>query len=252
MRGIMALTGLALASGWLAAAGYRSHAQPAPAHNVLTNAERQAGWRLLFDGKTTAGWRGYQEAAMRPDWRVIDGALTLNEGGVKHRGIVTVDQFDNFEFLVDWRLAEGGNSGIMYRVTEDRPEPHMTGPEVQLLDNVRHPDARISPTRTAGSCYDLYAPAKDVTRPPGQWNTLRLLANGNHVEHWLNGAKLVEYEIGSPDWQQRLAKSKWRTEPKYARNAKGHLCFQEHNSHVEFRNIKIRPLTPRRPGPGSS
>jgi hypothetical protein len=220
----------------------QSTAQPAAPQNTLTPAERRAGWRLLFDGKTTAGWRGYRETGMRPDWTVTDGALTLLGGGVKHMGIVTVEQFENFELLIDWRIAGGGNSGIMYRVSETAPEPHLTGPEVQLLDNARHPEVRRNPARAAGACYDLYAPARDVTRPPGEWNTLRLLVNGSRVEHWLNGTKIVEYEIGSPDWQQRLARSKWRREKGFSRKAKGHLCLQEHNSRAQFRNIKIRSI----------
>jgi hypothetical protein len=242
LRRTMGIASLLLAVGLVLVPFDPTRAQPAAAPNTLTAAERQAGWRLLFDGKTTTGWRGYRENAMRPDWKVVDGALTLVGGGVKHLGIVTVEQFDNFELLIDWRIAEGGNSGIMYRVSETAREPHLTGPEVQLLDNPRHPEVRRNPARGSGACYDLYAPTRDVSRPPGEWNTLRLLVNGSRVEHWLNGSKILEYEIGSPDWQQRLARSKWRTEPGFARNAKGHLCLQEHNSSAQFRNIKLRSL----------
>lgn len=242
MRQTIRVASLVLLAGALATPCGQSNAQPAAALNTLTPAERRAGWRLLFDGKTTTGWRGYRETGMRPDWSVTDGALTLLGGGVKHMGLVTVEQFENFELLIDWRIAEGGNSGIMYRVIETAPEPHLTGPEVQLLDNPRHPEVRRNPARAAGACYDLYAPARDATRPPGEWNTLRLLVIGSRVEHWMNGTKIVEYEIGSRDWQQRLARSKWRREQGFARSAKGHLCLQEHNSRAQFRNIKLRSI----------
>ena len=206
--------------------------------NTLTSAERAAGWRLLFDGSTTAGWRGFRQAAVPGGWQVVDGALTRTGGG---GDLITLDQFGNFELTIQWLIAEGGNSGIMFRVSEATDATHLTGPEMQVLDNVRHPDGR-SPLSSAGACYGLYAPSQDVTRPAGVWNDVRLVVNGAHIEHWLNGVKIVEYEIGSPDWLSRLAGSPFRDVPTYAREPRGHIAVQDHGDRVAYRGIKIRPL----------
>jgi hypothetical protein len=205
--------------------------------NELTDAEKKAGWRLLFDGKTTQGWRGYKSQACPDGWKVEDGALVrAGKGG----DLVTVDEFDDFELVLEWRIAAGGNSGIMFRVSEDEGAPYMTGPECQVLDNAKHPDGK-NPKTSAGSCYGLYAPSKDVMKP-GEWNKVRLVVQGSHVEHWLNGEKVVEYEIGSDEWNERIRKSKFKAWAKFGKNAKGHIDLQDHGDRVEYRNIKIRPL----------
>jgi cytochrome c len=214
--------------------------------NTLTNEEKKAGWKLLFDGKTTNGWRGYKMQTIPPGWKVMDGALVRTSGGEGGKGagggddIITVEQYDNFELIVEWKIVPGGNSGVLYRVTEDAETSWHVGPEVQILDNSKHPtrDKR----QLAGAFYDLYAPSKDVTLPPGQWNKLRLLVDGNRVEHWLNGEKMVEYELNSEDWKARVAASKFKDKPKFAAATRGHICLQDHSDRVEFRNIKIRPL----------
>jgi len=130
---------------------------------------------------------------------------------------------------------------VMYRVSEEGEASYHTGPEVQILDNHGHRDGK-SPLTSAGSCYGLYAPSKDVTRPVGSWNEMRLVVKGNHVEHWLNGDKVVEYELFSPDWNARVAGSKFKEWPQFGRIPRGHIALQEHGNRVEFRNIKIRPL----------
>lgn len=214
--------------------------------NTLTESERAAGWRLLFDGKTTDGWRGYNRKDMPPGWKVIDGVLTRTSGGAGGHGagggddIITVDQFESFELVLDWKIVAGGNSGVLYRVTEGAKTSWHVAPEMQVLDNTKHPtrDKR----QLAGALYDLYAPPRDTTRGVGQWNTARLVVQGNHVEHWLNGVKQVEYTIGSPDWQQRVAQSKFKDKPQFAKAAKGHICLQDHSDRVEYRNIKLRVL----------
>lgn len=236
--------------------GFSDQPQPTTTHaeqrpNTLTDAERADGWRLLFDGQTTSGWRGYNRPDMPPGWRVIDGALVRTSGGAGGKGagggddIITVDQFDSFELLVDWRIVAGGNSGILYHVTEGADTSWHVAPEMQVLDNTRHPtrDKR----QLAGALYDLYAPPRDSTRGVGQWNTARLVVRGQHVEHWLNGEKQVEYEIGSPDWQQRVALSKFRDKPDFAKATIGHICLQDHSDRVEYRNIKLRVLSAKRP-----
>jgi hypothetical protein len=210
----------------------------APGPNTLTSAERAAGWRLLFDGRTTAGWRGFRQSAVPDGWQAVDDALTRTGGG---GDLMTVDQFANFELVVEWQVSPGGNSGIMFRVSEAADAPHLTGPEMQVLDNAGHPDG-LSPLSTAGACYGLYAPSQDVARPGGAWNDTRLVVSGGHVEHWLNGVKIVEYDIGSADWLARLQMSPYRDVPTYAREPRGHIAIQDHGDRVAYRGIKIRIL----------
>lgn len=210
--------------------------------NSLTDAERSAGWKLLFDGKTTKGWRKYKGETVPDKWKVKDGALVLQPRGGKQGGdILTEEQFDNFELTLEWKIAPGGNSGLMYRVTESAGAPYETGPEYQVLDNAKHPDGKKVVT-SAASCYALYPPAKDMTRPVGEWNKTRLIVNGNHVEHWLNGEKVVEYELGSDDWKQKIAASKFKNWKRFGNQTKGHIDLQDHGDEVAYRNIKIRPL----------
>jgi len=216
--------------------------------NTLTQEEKAAGWRLLFDGKTTDGWRGYKMDKMPPGWKVIDGALVRVSGGAGGKGagggddVITVEQFDNFEFRLEWKIVDrAGNSGIILRATEDALTSWHTGPEMQVLDNAAYPGRSVR--QLAGACYDLYAPVKDVSHPRGEWNAVRVVADGNHVEHWLNGVKLLEYELGSDDWNERVAKSKFRNMEHFKEPpAKGHICLQDHTARIEYRNIKIRPL----------
>jgi hypothetical protein len=207
--------------------------------NELTDDEKKAGWKLLFDGKSTEGWRGYKKEKCPDGWQAVDGALTRAKGG---GDILTVEEFDNFELQIDWRVAAGGNSGIMYRVTEDEGSPFMTGPEYQVLDNDKHADGK-NPLTSSGSVYAVYPPSKNVCKPAGEWNRTKIVVNGNKIEHWLNGEKVVECEIGSDDWKERVAKSKWKGAAKYAKPAKGHIDLQDHGDKVEYKNIKIRPLT---------
>jgi hypothetical protein len=206
--------------------------------NTLTSAERAAGWRLLFDGSTTSGWRGFRQAGIPAGWQVIDGALTQVAGG---GDVITIDQFANFELALEWQIAEGGNSGIMFRVSEVAADAtFLTGPEMQVLDNTHAPDP--GPTGLAGACYGLFAPSQDVTKPAGSWNAVRLIANRSHVEHWLNGVEIVEYELGSTGWLARLQLSPYRDTPTYGRESVGHIALQEHGSRVAFRNLKLKEI----------
>jgi hypothetical protein len=210
--------------------------------NTLTEKEKKAGWKLLFDGKTTKGWRRFKGKGMPDKWKVADGVLGFYPDEGKNGGdIVTTDKYDSFELILDWKISEGGNSGLMYRVSEAEDAPYMTGPEYQLLDNAKHSDGK-NPKTSAASCYALYAPSKDMTKPIGEWNRTRLVVNGNHVEHWLNGKKVVEYELGSDDWQKRVKASKFKDMAKFGKETKGHIDLQDHGNRVEFRNIKIRVL----------
>lgn len=242
---VLLLTGsLATLSVGLAArgAGHFSSQEPRThmeVHNTLTTEERANGWKLLFDGKTTQGWRGFRQKEAPEGWQVADGALTRVGGG---GDLITVDQFDSFELALEWKVAEGGNSGIMYRVSEEGDATYHTGPEFQVLDNARHPDGKDALT-SAGSCYGLYAPSKDVTRPAGSWNTSRIVVNGNHVEHWMNSVRIVEYELLGPDWVKRVEGSKFNEWPRYGREPRGHIVLQDHGDRVAYRNIRIRPIT---------
>lgn len=210
--------------------------------NTLTEQQKKDGWKLLFDGRTTDGWRAYNGDKMPEKWKVADGVLVFDPDAEGSSGdIITNDEYDNFELTVDWKISKGGNSGIMYHVVEKGKYPWLTGPEYQLLDNAGHSDGR-NPLTSAASCYALYAPSKDVTKPVGDWNQTRLIINGPHVEHWLNGVKVADYEIGSDDWQKRVQASKFHRMPDFAKAAKGHIDLQDHGDRVEFRNIKIRVL----------
>lgn len=198
---------------------------------------QDGGWRSLFDGQTTKGWRGYRQQTMPDGWKVVDGALTrVSKGG----DIMTVEQFDDFELSLEWNIAPGGNSGVLFRATEEDPIIWHIAPEVQVIDNA-YKDP-LKPVQTAGANYDLHAPARDVTKPAGSWNEMRLVVKGNHVEQWLNGVKVVEYEIGSPDWERRVQASKFKEYPGYGRARKGHIGLQDHGDKVAYRNIRIRPL----------
>jgi hypothetical protein len=205
---------------------------------MLTPAEEAAGWRALFDGATTGGWRGYKRRDMPGGWKVVDGALTrVGDGG----DIITVDQFTNFELALDWKVAPGANSGIFYRVVEGPERTYHSGPEMQVLDDARHADGKARLT-AAGSLYGLYAPTADVVKPAGEWNAARVVANGAHVEHWLNGVKIVDYELWSAEWERLVAASKFNEWPTYGRAKRGHIALQDHGDWVAYRNIKIKVL----------
>lgn len=208
------------------------------AMNELTPSEREAGWRLLFDGETTDGWRGFRQETMPDGWQVVDGALTR----VAQAGdIITVEEFGDFELEMEWKVEPGGNSGIFFRVTEDAGATYETGPEMQVLDDAGHADGQSRLT-AAGSNYGLHAAPEGVVKPAGEWNQVRLLVDGAHVEHWLNGQKVVEYELWTPEWEERVADSKFAQWPGYGRAERGHIALQDHGDPVAFRNIKIRPI----------
>ncbi len=207
-------------------------------HNTLTAAERAAGWRRLFDGESTRGWRGFRRPDMPGGWRVEEGELRRVGGG---GDVVTTEKFDDFELAIDWKVQEGGNSGVMFRVSEEWDRTWKTGPEMQVLDDERHRDGRRRIT-SAGSNYALHAAPEGAVRPAETWNEAKILVRGGHVEHWLNGVKVVEYELWSDEWEKLVATSKWDTLPGYGRQRRGHIALQDHGDWVAYRNIKIRPL----------
>lgn len=214
----------------------------AQTQNTLTDAERSAGWKLLFDGKTTAGWHGYGAKDFPGGWQVVDGNLTR----VAAAGdIITTERFRNFELAIEWKVAPGGNSGIFYRGVE-ASDPKLTplyhtAPEMQVLDDAKHADGK-SPLTSAGSNYGLYPAPRGIVKPADQWNSARIIVTGNHVEHWLNGTKMAEYELGSADWTAKVKASKFNQWPGYGKAAEGVIGLQDHGDRVAYRNIKIRPL----------
>ena len=209
--------------------------------NQLTDAERQAGWKLLFDGKTTKGWRGYGKKTF-PDkgWAVEDGML---KKVARERGgdIITEETFGDFELIWEWRISLAGNNGIKYLVTEDRPSA--PGHEYQMIDDKRHPDALRGPKRITSAFYDVLPPAPDKpSKPAGEWNASRVILKGNHVEHWLNGKKVLEYELGSDELKAAIAKSKFKDSPGFGTKIKGHIMLTDHGDECWFRDIKILEL----------
>jgi len=214
-------------------------APPSTPINTLTAADSAAGWRLLFDGRTTTSWRGFRKDSVPNGWQVVDGGITRVAPGAGD--LITRDKFRNFELALEWKIAPAGNSGIFYRASEDADAIYWTAPEMQVLDDAGHPDGQSRLT-TAGANYEIDPSPPGVVRPAGEWNQVRLVVNGQHVEHWLNGVKVVEYELGSPAWEAKVKASKFAPHPHYGRNAEGYVGLQDHGDWVAFRTIKIRVL----------
>jgi hypothetical protein len=228
----------------VAAAAYAS-AQQSGAVNTLTPAEKKAGWTLLFDGRSLDGWRGYKKAdATDSRWKVEDGALSLpaDNGKDTHgeRDLITKDTYEQFELMVDWKIAPGGNSGIKYFVLEDRDSA--IGHEYQTIDDERHPDAKVGPHRQTAAFYDVLPAADRPIKPAGEWNTTKIVVRGQTVEHWLNGRKVLQYELNSPALNAAIAKSKFKGIERFGKRQNAHILLQDHGNQVWFRNIKIRRL----------
>ncbi len=205
---------------------------PAP----LSADQLAQGWRPLFDGATLSGWRGWKQAGPPAGWRAANGVLERGDGG---GDLATIEEFSDFELELEWQISPGGNSGIMFHSSEDHAAPYETGPEMQILDNLAHPDGK-NPLTSAGSNYALDAPPFDASYPPGQWNRARLVVKGTHVEHWLNGHLQCSYELWTDEWKAKVAGSKFSKMPQHGLNKTGHIVLQDLGDQVRFRNLRIR------------
>ena len=236
----MKLTFALLISLW----AFASPAADSDKQNTLTDSEKQAGWKLLFDGQDLKGWHNFKKETIRPGWQVKDGLLVCvdpHDAG----DIVTADKFDWFELQLDYNISEGGNSGIMFHVVDEGGAAWASGPEIQLEDN-----AKAGDPQRCGWLYGLYKPENDpktgktldATKPAGEWNHMRILISQEKCVHEINGVKYFEYVLGSDDFKERVAKSKFGKMPLFAKASTGRIALQGDHGQVSFRNIKVRGL----------
>jgi len=225
---------------------------PAPTPvNVLSEAEKAAGWELLFDGRTLDGWHTYNKDEIGSSWVIEEDAIHLkadqrDENGwqVADGGTIVYDEeYEDFELRLEWRISACGNSGIMYHVVESAEYnvPYATGPEMQILDNTCHPDAKIE-THRAGDLYDIQASKHVTVKPAGEWNSIRIRIDNGQLEHWQNGRKVVATELWTEEWYRMLKNSKWKDYPDFGESRTGKIALQDHGDPVWFRNIKVRRL----------
>jgi hypothetical protein len=214
------------------------------AQNALTKKEKKEGWTLLFDGKSTAGWRTFNSTAAGAAWKVEDGALTLESKAKEGRGDLLTDKsYENYELTIEWKISACGNSGVIFNVVEDPKykATYHTGPEMQVLDNTCHPDAKIIKHR-AGDLYDLISVSKETVKPAGEWNVAKLVSDHGKMQFWLNGEQLVTFTMHDAAWDEMVAGSKFKSMPDFGKATGGHIALQDHGDQVWFRNIKIREL----------
>ncbi len=207
----------------------------------MSRAADREGWIKLLDGKSLDGWKKYDGKPLinGKGWVADDGVLSLREKG--GGDIITRDQFENFELEFDWKVEPGSNSGVMYLVKTGDPAPYYSGPEYQILDDARHPDGK-NPKTSAAALYALVAPKDKKLNPPGEWNTGKVVLKNGHLEHWLNGKKVLEIQMHSDRWKKLVENSKFNQWKQFAQAQKGHICLQDHGDPVSFKNLRIRRL----------
>jgi len=219
-------------------------------NNSLTDAQKAEGWQLLFDGTTAAGWHKYGNAPVGAAWKIADGAMYLDtsskkDGKVVGGGdIVTDEDYDNFHLKMEWKIAPGGNSGIMFYVIDDSVKykhPYETGPEMQVLDNALHNDSQY-PKHRAGDLYDLIASTRETVKPAGEWNLAEIKCVNGKLDLYLNGENNVSVQLWDDSWKKMVAASKFKEWPDFATFKKGKICLQDHDNQVWYRNIMIRKL----------
>lgn len=209
--------------------------------NRLTEKEKKEGWVLLFDGTTMNGWRSYKNKESE-GWDVKNGELYCKaEGVTKRADLITNNAYENYELKIDWKISPKKNSGIVYMVTEENGASYESGPEYQLIDDIGYP-AKLNDKQLSGSNYDMHAPSAKTAKPAGEFNHTRIVINKGHVEHWLNGTKVVDYQLWTPEWEQLKANSKWKDVKPYGMSKAGHIALQDHGGGIAFKNIKLKAL----------
>jgi hypothetical protein len=213
---------------------------------AATEPASEGEWIELFDGKSLAGWHGFNKTGTVPNWTVEDGALVcLGAAQDAHGGDIVSDRkFEDFELTWDWKVDKGSNSGVMYHVVEDPKykAPYETGPEYQIIDDIGFPE-KLEPWQQAGADYAMnVANEKKKLKPVGEWNSSKIVYDKGHVEHWLNGEKIVEFEVNSPEWKKEKAEGKWKDYPDYASAQTGAIALQDHGNKAYFKNIRIKEL----------
>ncbi|MEO8713302.1 MAG: DUF1080 domain-containing protein [Parafilimonas sp.] len=213
-------------------------------NNQLTVKEKENGWQLLFDGKTLDGWRTFKNKPGK--WKTENGAICSYTADNGEADLITDDMYENFELDIDWKISAEGNSGILYLVTEDYDATYLSGPEYQLIDDAGYPE-KIEDWQRTGANYAMNAPAVNAAKKPGEWNTTKIIVNKGHVEHWLNGEKVVEYNLWSDEWKKNKAAGKWKDDAGYGASKTGHIALQSSHSGINtsgicFRNIKLKQL----------
>jgi hypothetical protein len=247
MRTKLAFSLLLIAACFITALAQTKNIAP----NQLTKSETTNGWKLLFDGKTLTGWRGFHSQTAPGVWTVEDGCIkkakAVGEPRPTGGDLITVDQFENFELYIEWKLSKGANGGIKYLVSESLPPTGRSGVsfEYQVLDDDNHPDAKagIGGNRTSSSLYDLIPAGNGKKlKPLGEFNETRIIVKGNHIEHWLNGVKTVEFDRSSEAYKKHVAESKFKNTKGFGEAKQGHILLQDHGDEVWYRNIKIREI----------
>lgn len=216
----------------------------AGADNTLTPSEKKAGWKLLFDGKSLNGWRTFKNKEAN-SWTVEKGVLyckgSITDKSDLRSDMITDKQFENFDLSVDWKISPQGNSGILYMVTEEFKAAYLSGPEYQIIDDLNFPQ-KLEDWQKTGANYAMDAAPTAAPRPVGQWNTTRIVVNKGHVQHWLNGKKLLDFQMWTDEWNKKKTEGKWKDAPGYGMSKKGHIGLQDHGSEAWFKNIKIKEL----------
>lgn len=216
-----------------------------PEHlNTLTEAEMKEGWISLFDGKTTKGWHVFQNKSDGSAWKAVDGTLMFDTLQASGGGdLLTDSTFENYHFSIEWKVSQNGNSGLIFNIQDDPKYEYSwhTGPEMQVLDNSGHPDAKIIKHR-AGDLYDLISCSKETVKPWGKWNKAEIKLNKGKLDLFLNGTNVVSTTMWDDNWNKLVAGSKFKNMPDFAKFKKGHLALQDHGNQVWFRNIKIKKL----------
>lgn len=242
------IIGLALGLATLTACSVSNQAQESAGPNTLSRQESKDGWKLLFDGKTKNGWHVYNNNTDGSAWKVADGTLYLDPAakGPDNAGggdLINEQEFENYHFKLEWKLTENGNSGVIFQAQEDKKYrwPWQTGPEMQILDNNGHPDAKII-THRAGDLYDMISASPETVKPVGEWNLLEIIADNGKLDLYLNSVKVVSTTQWDDNWRAMIAKSKFKSSPEFGTYKKGKLALQDHGDKVWFRNIKIKEL----------